>query len=286
MKGNCNKVICQLCDKEMSFGRIKRHISSKHNDYTLDQYLIKYYLTLPLHNPCIICNKKIVYKYQTCSKECHSILISNKLKGILKPEGFMGIEHKYNLSKAHKGKTIPKEVGEKISKSSKGVSRNKGRQTMLGKSQSEFQKSQVSKSMLKYYSEGNEPWTKNNKHTPETISKIISHRPMNNLEKLVSEVLVENNIEFQYQFFLNIKGLIKSFDFKLKNKNILLEIDGDYYHGGPGCKKHFFKLEETQQNDLFKTKLAEDNGYKVIRVWESEIKNNPNIIIDKLDECI
>ena len=45
------------------------------------RYLNKFYQTLPLHQPCVVCNTKIVYKYQTCSKECHGVLISSKLKG-------------------------------------------------------------------------------------------------------------------------------------------------------------------------------------------------------------
>ena len=83
-----DNVKCQICNKEMSFGRIKRHIKTRHKEITLTQYLDKWYKTLPLHNLCVICNKNVVYKYQTCSKECHSKLRTEIFSGVPKPEGF------------------------------------------------------------------------------------------------------------------------------------------------------------------------------------------------------
>lgn len=287
MKGNCDLVKCQLCNKEMSFGRIKNHIKARHKEITVDQYIQQYWSTLPFHQPCEICNKNIVYKYKTCSKECHSVLKTNILKGIPKPKGFMSKEHKEKLSKAMIGKEVSQEIREKISKNSKGKSRNKGKQPMLGKKQSNHQKQKVKETLQNFYKNGGEPWTKNNPHTQETIKKIFSKKPMNKLEKFVASILEENNIPYHFQFFLKNKdGICKSYDFKIKNKNILIEIDGDYWHGGPGINKHFFKLEETKQNDLFKDQLAKDNGFSLIRIWESNIYNEPNIIINKIKELI
>jgi len=265
MKGKCDLVKCQLCNKEMSFGRIKNHIKARHKETTVDQYIQQYWSTLPLHKSCEVCNKNIVYKYKTCSKECHSILISQISKGIPKPKGFMSKEHKEKISKFMTGKP--------------------GRFT--GHKHSEETKKIQSEKRKEWYKKGNEPWTKNNPHTSETIEKIFFKRSMNRLEKFVASILEENNIPYHFQFFLKNKdGICKSYDFKIKNKNILIEIDGDYWHGGPGINKHFFKLEETKQNDLFKDQLAKDNGFSLIRIWESNIYNEPNIIINKIKELI
>jgi very-short-patch-repair endonuclease/predicted nucleic acid-binding Zn ribbon protein len=285
MKGNCDIVKCQICKQEMSFGRIKNHIKVQHKNITVDQYVKKYWSTLPLHQPCEVCNENIVYKYKTCSKECRSKLEHGQ-KGKNKPKGFMNKEHKSKISKSKIGTIVSKETGDKISKSSKGVSRNKGKTPMLGKKQSDFQKQRVKERFNKYYADGNEPWTKNHKHTPETIEKIFAKRPMNKLEKFVSSILDENNIKYTHQFFLSKDGVCKSYDFKIKDINILIEIDGDYWHGGPSLEKHFFKLEEVKQNDLFKDQLAKDNGFTLIRIWESDIYNKPNIIIEKINGCI
>jgi len=286
MKGKCNLVRCQICNQEMSFGRIKNHINSQHKNITVDQYIKKYWSTLPSYHPCEVCEDKIVYKYKTCSKECRNKLDHGQ-KGKPKPKGFMGKEHKSKISKSKIGTIVPKEIGDKISKSSTGVSRNKGKTPMLGKKQSEYQKQRVRERFNKYYSEGNKPWTKTHSHTSETIEKIFSKRSINKLEKFVSSILDENNIKYQQQFFIKTKeGVCKSYDFKIKNTNILLEIDGDYWHGGPGLQKHFYKVEETKHNDMLKNQLALENNFNLIRIWESDIYSQPSIIMDKIKDLI
>lgn len=284
MKGNCDLIKCQVCQQEMSFGRIKRHISSKHKETSVEEYIKKYWQTLPLHKPCEVCKENIVYKYQTCSKECRNKL-EHKHKGKQKPEGFMSKEHKDKIGKSNLNRIVSKETGDKISKSSKGISRNKNRLSpMFGKEQSKYQKQKVKERFLKYYKEGNRPWSESHSHTLETIEKIFKKRKINKLEKFVSYILDKNNIEYNHQFFLSKEGICKSYDFKIKDKNILLEVDGDYWHGGPSLNKHFYKLEEVKQNDLFKDQFAKDNGFILLRFWESDIYENPELIINKIRE--
>ena len=281
MKGICDLVKCQICNQEMSFGRIKRHINTQHKKITVDQYIQKYWSTLPLHKPCEVCNEKIVYKYKTCSEKCRSEL-KHEHKGKPKPEGFMSESHKNKLSKAMIGKPGPftghrhtQEYKDKMSK------RLKNKKIALGYKHSDEAKEIMSKKKKEWYLLGNEPWTKNNKHTSESIEKIFSKRPMNKLEKLVASILDENNIKYHFQFFLKTKdGICKSYDFRIKNTNILIEIDGDYWHGGPGVEKHFYKVDEVKQNDLIKDQLAKDNKFNLIRIWESNIYNQPNMIIN------
>lgn len=287
MKGNCDLIVCQICNQEMSFGRIKRHISSRHKEITVDQYVKNYWSTLPSHQPCEVCKENIVYKYKTCSKECRSKL-EHGHKGKLKPEGFMSKEHKEKISNSHLGKVVTERTKQKISESSKGKTRNKDRVSpMLGKTQSNYQKQKVKERLDSFYKNGGEPWTKNNKHTPETIEKIFSKKPMNKLEEFVSSILNKNDIKYHFQFFLKTKdGICKSYDFKIKDTNILIEIDGDYWHGGLSLKKHFYKVNETKQNDILKEQLALENGFQLIRIWESDIYKQPNILIDKIKNLI
>ncbi len=46
--------------------------------------------------------------------------------------------------------------------------------------------------------------------------------------------------------------------------NILIEVNGDYWHGD--------NFPEQQQRDVQKAQWAEDNGYKLVTIWEHEIK--------------
>jgi len=281
MRGNCNLIRCQICQTEMSFGRIQRHIKIQHREINYNNYVKKYWSTLPLHQPCEVCKDKIVYKYKTCSKECRSQLEHGQ-KGKPKPKGFITEKHKEILRNRLIGKP-GLFTNHKHSEKTKQTQRENciNNKPHKGYSQSDFQKFQASKGMLKYYAQGNEPWTKNNKHTPETIKKIFSYRKMNKLEKLVSNIFFENKIEYEFQHVLQYESKCKVYDFKIKN--ILIEIDGDYYHGGPGCVKYYHKVKQIQTNDLFKNTLAKENGFKLIRIWESEIKSNPNIVIEKLN---
>jgi very-short-patch-repair endonuclease len=274
---NVENVICQICKQEMSFGRIKRHISSNHKEILLENYLKLHWNTLPLHKPCECCGENIVYKYKTCSKECRKKL-EHGLKGTKKPEGF-GFGKKFKCSKENIKR--PKAGG-------KGISRNKGKQPMLGKIHTSETKKLMSIKAKISFDKGERLIAKKGvKRSIETIQKILKHKKINNLEQLVWNTLVENNINFTFQFYLkDDKGNCKSYDFKIKHKPILLEIDGDYWPGNPDTKNHFKLVEETKINDIYKGQLAQDKGFTLLRFWEKDIKENPMIIIDKLKTLI
>lgn len=67
----------------------------------------------------------------------------------------------------------------------------------------------------------------------------------------------------------------KIFDFYIPSANLLVEIDGDYWHGNPKIYKRPNKMQNTnKKNDRKKTLIAENEGYKISRVWESDLKEN------------
>lgn len=122
-------------------------------------------------------------------------------------------------------------------------------------------------------------------HTHEAIKKIIQKRSNTSIEKIVAGVLDKNGIEYTAQFFLRHEAKTYAYDFKIKEKPILIEVDGDYWHGGPGCQKHFYKVEEVKRNDIIKNEVAKVSNFLLIRVWGSEVKLNPDLIVDRLSEC-
>jgi len=84
-------------------------------------------------------------------------------------------------------------------------------------------------------------------------------------EKFWKQVLTNNGIEFEFNFYIQKKTLGLSnlagyfLDFKLQNK-IDLEIDG---------KQH--KYEDRKQSDLVRDKALSSNGWKVYRIEWNEI---------------
>ena len=98
-------------------------------------------------------------------------------------------------------------------------------------------------------------------------------------ELKMKEILNDLNIPFEHQF--RLKNHI--FDFHIPNTNILIEVDGDYWHGNP---KMFRKLSKRQlkqkQRDIKNNQLAKENNYILLRFWENDILKNNKIIEDKL----
>lgn len=86
-------------------------------------------------------------------------------------------------------------------------------------------------------------------------------------EKLLNEL----NVDFQTQEIVGGK----IFDFYIPLFNLLIEVHGDYWHGNP---KKYSKLNRTQnknvKNDAKKMLIAQENGYKLSIVWESDLKEN------------
>lgn len=97
------------------------------------------------------------------------------------------------------------------------------------------------------------------------------------LEYKFEGILQLENIEYKHSFYINKDGFKKIYDFYLPKYNILIEVDGDFWHCNPNTK---FKLPECKSqelniiNDKTKNDWAKDNGYKLLRFWESDINNN------------
>jgi very-short-patch-repair endonuclease len=119
------------------------------------------------------------------------------------------------------------------------------------------------------------------------------------------ERLIKNNyknkktkLEVTFQTFLEILGLIEKkdftyqkqvssalFDFYIHNSNLLIEVDGDFHHCNPNSihKIPTFPIQiKTVGNDYRKNLIAEEKGFKLLRFWESDIKNKPEEIMSIL----
>lgn len=88
-------------------------------------------------------------------------------------------------------------------------------------------------------------------------------------------ILEELNIIFYSQKIIKDK----IYDYYIPKINLLIEVDGDYWHG---YGKEYDELNEIQKkssrNDMQKDILAKGLGYDIIRFWEHDIFDNPDFI--------
>ena len=137
--------------------------------------------------------------------------------------------------------------------------------------------------------------------TDEQKTEIIQKRTRkllcyynSSLEVKIKQGLENLNISFKSQYWISRR----SYDFKLKDFNTLIEVQGDFWHANP--KKYLstdilnFPSGKTLANDIwakdtYKKELAEQYGYKIVYIWENELvgMTQPEImklILDKLYE--
>jgi G:T-mismatch repair DNA endonuclease (very short patch repair protein) len=105
------------------------------------------------------------------------------------------------------------------------------------------------------------------------------------LEKRIGKVLVEMGVKFEPQF--ELKG--KLYDYHIKGTNILIEVNGDFWHANPKKYKASdilpFPKKEVLAESLWvkdekKIKIARNSGYNVITLWEMDITNLSDIELE------
>lgn len=136
------------------------------------------------------------------------------------------------------------------------------------------------KTALRVKGEGNPMYGK--MWTEDMIKKIIRSRRSNKLEGAIKELLDDNGIDYIHQFYQKAPNRRCFYDFHIVGTNILIEMDGDYWHGGPGETNYHHTLEINKEADLIKNELAESNGFHLLRFWGSDVKNDFDAVKTKI----
>jgi very-short-patch-repair endonuclease len=115
---------------------------------------------------------------------------------------------------------------------------------------------------------------KNNYRNPKTKLE-------NKFQTIFESLGFLENVDFIYQ--KQISSAI--FDFYFENKNLLIEVDGDFHHCNPNSKhaipKYAIQLK-TISNDVRKNRIADNKKIKLFRFWELDINNNIEQVIEIL----
>lgn len=96
---------------------------------------------------------------------------------------------------------------------------------------------------------------------------------MTSPERIFSKMMKELGVEIVNQKVVKNK----IYDFYIPSKNMVIEVDGDYWHANPliyeGKELNKIQLKNVR-NDKKKDSLAIGYGFLIERVWEHDLHNN------------
>jgi very-short-patch-repair endonuclease len=114
--------------------------------------------------------------------------------------------------------------------------------------------------------------------TPEQLdgSGLETYFKENILDKL--------GVYYTQQF--EAKSIGRFYDFYLPESQVLIEVDGSYWHSDPSIYKDNLTITQKRNKrvDKIKDTWALINGYVLIRIWESDIRKDPANVMLKLSE--
>lgn len=101
-------------------------------------------------------------------------------------------------------------------------------------------------------------------------------------ESQFKQILDDIGITYVFQKPIPWKhGWKKWYDFYIPDFNLLIEIDGIYWHGKNLIYDHLNTQQiQTRDNDILKNKLAINKGFNLERIWEDDItlQNTINLL--------
>lgn len=104
-------------------------------------------------------------------------------------------------------------------------------------------------------------------------------------EDFANQFLDKLGVEYQYQY--EAKDIGRFYDFYLPKHNLLIEVDGDFWHGNPNIyeeKELRGHQKRAQRIDEHKTKWALLHGIPIMHIWETDIRKNPKKVMEMLKE--
>lgn len=201
------------------------------------------------------------------------------------------IGHKTNLGKKMNPLSIKKAVQTKKSQGIYEVNSKRIRETFTGKTYEQIygiEKAKQIKNKISIKSIGRIPPIKGKTYEiffGEDVAENLKEQikiarkkqifPMNDtkIEIKIQDFLKELKIVFYPHHY--ISDIIHSYqsDIFIPSFNVIIECDGDYWHFNPKKYINPNKWQKQQiEEDKIRTKELIEKGYKIIRLWETDIK--------------
>jgi len=107
------------------------------------------------------------------------------------------------------------------------------------------------------------------------------------LEETINTILITlglvENLDYERQHY--VREIKSYYDFKIYSTNTLIEVDGDFWHCNPitEFREPKYKCQFKNLNkDKIKTKWCEDNNVDLVRLWETDINENTENVVNVL----
>lgn len=104
-------------------------------------------------------------------------------------------------------------------------------------------------------------------------------------KKFAKEFLEKLGLKYEEQFYA--ESIKRFYDFYLPECRVLIEVDGDYWHS---YGKVYEEMNPTQKKnarvDKIKNEWALAHGIPIVRIWEHDIRENPEKVMKILKENI
>lgn len=104
-------------------------------------------------------------------------------------------------------------------------------------------------------------------------------------DRFAEEFLDKLGVKYERQF--EAKDIGRFYDFFLPDENLLIEVDGSYFHSEGLTVEEMNPMQKKNKRvDLIKDQWALLHGIPLLRIWESEINKDPDSVMKKLQEKI
>lgn len=132
--------------------------------------------------------------------------------------------------------------------------------------------------------------TKDSKKVARKVnSKTTRHHPKYGTSKLedrfAKDFLDKLGIKYIRQF--EAKDIGRFYDFYCPDANVILEIDGDFFHGYGLVHEEKSPMQKRNERvDRLKDEWALSHGIPIIRIWEHDINDHPQKVLLLLEDRI
>lgn len=173
-------------------------------------------------------------------------------------------EHKKRISLAHKGKILKESTKEKLRKLNIGKTLSKESIRKRNLSRENFKHSENTKQKIRNSLRGHSVSKETKKKISQRLIEVgyISPKKDTSIELKIQDYLKQLGFDFFTHVHMNeIKHSYRC-DILVPKLNLIIECDGDFWHKYPIGRE----IDKIRTNELI------EQGFKVLRLWESEIK--------------